>query len=79
MPKYQVVVTEMWTSQWLYDVDADSQEEAQTIGYQMWEDQTNGMSNDEIRNYLEFADTDVEVEPADGEEYDGEDEEEDIE
>jgi hypothetical protein len=65
----------MWTNQWLYDVDAESEEEAQTIGHQRWEDQTNSMSNDQLRDYLEFADSDVEVVLTEGEEYD-EDEEE---
>jgi hypothetical protein len=74
MPRYQVVVTEIWTNQWLYDVDADSQEEAQTIGHQMWEDQTNSMSNDQIRDYLEFADSDVEVVLMEGEEDEDEEE-----
>jgi hypothetical protein len=74
MPRYQVTVTEMWTNQWLYDVDADSEEEAQAIGHQIWEDQTNSMSNDELRNYLEFADTDVEVSLSDGDEYEDEEE-----
>jgi hypothetical protein len=76
MPRYQVAVTEMWTNQWLYDVDAESEEEAQTIGHQMWEDQTNSMSNDQLRDYLEFADSDVEVVLAEGEEDDDSDEDE---
>jgi hypothetical protein len=61
MPKYQVVVTEMWTSQRLYEVEADSEEEAEEIGRNTWEEHTNNLTVDELMGYLEFADTDVEV------------------
>jgi len=70
MPKYQVVVTEMWTAQRLYDIDADSEEEAEELGRNMWEEETNSLTTDELMGYLEFADTDVEVSSVDEEEYD---------
>jgi hypothetical protein len=74
MPKYQVVVTEMWTAQRLYDIEADSSDEAEELGRDMWEEETDNMTTYELMSYLEFANTEVDVSREDGE-----DEEEDIE
>ncbi len=74
MPKYQVIVTEIWTSQWVYEVEAESSEEAQTLGHDLWEEETNHLSEDESRGYLEYVDAEVDV--FDGDEYDDEELEE---
>jgi hypothetical protein len=59
MPKYRVGLTEIWTTQRYYEVEAENETEAEIIAENEWEAETNSMTDDELRAYLEFASVDV--------------------
>jgi hypothetical protein len=59
MPKYRVALSEIWTTQRYYEVEAESETEAEIIAEEEWEAETNSMTDNQLRAYLEFASVDV--------------------
>lgn len=59
MPRYRVAISEIWTTQRYYEVEAENETEAEIIAEEEWESETNSMTDDQQRAYLEYADIDI--------------------
>jgi hypothetical protein len=60
MAKYQVLLRETWFAEWLHEVEATSEEEAEELAVAEWEERAGTFTNTEIAAYLDYDDLVVE-------------------
>lgn len=59
MPKYRVTLSEIWTTQRYYEIEAENGTEAKIIAEEQWEAETNSMTDNQLRTYLEFSSVEI--------------------
>lgn len=60
MARYQVLLRETWFAEWLHEVEADNEEEAEELAVAEWEERAGAFTNTEIADYLDYDDLVVE-------------------